>query len=139
MLWLPFLSRAQDGPPVQPPRLFPFSIVYTPIPLVSWVLPVVGHVGICTSTGLIYDFAGALFPGSYSSSAYAHSVLIWVSSPQAHTVSTEAGNWHLAVPPGAACLTYAVLLCTVIFHSRCPTPALEPNPSRDVWKQVLAT
>ena len=66
MLWLPFLSRVQDNPPVQPPRLFPFSIVYTPIPLVTWVLPFVGHVGVCSSSGLIYDFAGALFAATLS-------------------------------------------------------------------------
>jgi len=44
---------------VQPPRQFPFCIVFTPIPVVSWILPFIGHVGVCTSSGLIYNFAGA--------------------------------------------------------------------------------
>ncbi len=27
---------------------FPFCIVWTPIPLLTWILPMIGHVGICT-------------------------------------------------------------------------------------------
>ncbi len=26
---------------------FPFSIVWTPLPLISWILPFIGHTGIC--------------------------------------------------------------------------------------------
>lgn len=37
---------------------FPFSIVWTPLPLISWLLPFVGHLGIADSRGVIYDFAG---------------------------------------------------------------------------------
>jgi len=37
---------------------FPYSIVWTPIPVVTWLLPFVGHLGICDSRGVIYDFAG---------------------------------------------------------------------------------
>lgn len=38
--------------------LYPFSIVWCPIPLLTWILPFVGHMGIADSRGVIYDFAG---------------------------------------------------------------------------------
>lgn len=30
---------------VRPPNLYPFCIVWTPIPLVTWIVPFVGHLG----------------------------------------------------------------------------------------------
>ena len=27
---------------------YPYCIVWTPIPLISWIFPMIGHVGICT-------------------------------------------------------------------------------------------
>ncbi|EAN77990.1 hypothetical protein, conserved [Trypanosoma brucei brucei TREU927] len=41
------------------PERYPFCIVWTDIPLVSWLFPFVGHVGICDSTGRIFDFEGS--------------------------------------------------------------------------------
>lgn len=46
---------------IRPPTLFPHCIVWTPIPVITWVLPFVGHMGVCDSNGLIYDFAGPYF------------------------------------------------------------------------------
>nr|CAG4642888.1 EOG090X0GY7 [Evadne anonyx] len=40
---------------------FPFCIVWTPIPLITWMLPFIGHMGIATSSGAIRDFAGSYF------------------------------------------------------------------------------
>eukprot|EP01138_Halocafeteria_seosinensis_P015875 gb/GECG01016201.1/.p1 GENE.gb/GECG01016201.1/~~gb/GECG01016201.1/.p1 ORF type:complete len:201 (+),score=6.68 gb/GECG01016201.1/:1-603(+) len=37
---------------------FPFCIVWTAIPCLTWLFPVVGHMGIADSKGIIYDFAG---------------------------------------------------------------------------------
>jgi len=37
---------------------FPFCIVWTPLPLISWLLPFIGHTGVATSHGIIHDFAG---------------------------------------------------------------------------------
>lgn len=39
----------------QPP---PGSILWAPIPCVTWVLPFVGHYAISDSRGMIYDFGG---------------------------------------------------------------------------------
>ena len=45
--------------PVDVPRSrFPFSIVWCPLPGLTWLLPVVGHMGICDSRGVVTDFAG---------------------------------------------------------------------------------
>ncbi|CCW60984.1 unnamed protein product [Phytomonas sp. EM1] len=47
-----------------PPRInlmqnrYPFCIVWTSIPIISWIFPFIGHVGICDSEGRIYDFQG---------------------------------------------------------------------------------
>lgn len=38
--------------------LYPFCIVWTPIPPITLFLPFVGHMGICDSKGVIYDFQG---------------------------------------------------------------------------------
>lgn len=40
---------------------YPYSIVWTPIPLITWFIPIIGHLGICTSSGVIRDFAGPYF------------------------------------------------------------------------------
>ncbi|KAG7198836.1 hypothetical protein KM043_001804 [Ampulex compressa] len=40
---------------------FPFCIVWTPLPLLSYVLPFIGHMGIATSAGVIRDFAAPYY------------------------------------------------------------------------------
>ncbi|XP_042480869.1 protein RTE1-HOMOLOG-like isoform X2 [Macadamia integrifolia] len=40
---------------------FPFCIVWTPLPVISWFLPFIGHIGICREDGVILDFAGPNF------------------------------------------------------------------------------
>ena len=35
---------------------YPHSIVWTPLPLISWFLPFIGHMGICQENGIIRDF-----------------------------------------------------------------------------------
>ena len=40
---------------------YPCCIVWTPLPLITWFIPFIGHMGICTSTGIIRDFAGPYF------------------------------------------------------------------------------
>ncbi|XP_076955491.1 protein RTE1-HOMOLOG-like isoform X2 [Bidens hawaiensis] len=55
----------QDAPHnrlIDPERArFPCCIVWTPLPVVSWLLPFVGHVGIGREDGVILDFAGPNF------------------------------------------------------------------------------
>ncbi|KAF6163033.1 hypothetical protein GIB67_004217 [Kingdonia uniflora] len=40
---------------------FPCCIVWTPLPVVSWLAPFIGHVGICREDGVILDFSGSNF------------------------------------------------------------------------------
>lgn len=38
---------------------YPFAIVWTPLPIISWFFPIIGHTGITNSHGVIYDFGGS--------------------------------------------------------------------------------
>ncbi|KAF5192804.1 Reversion-to-ethylene sensitivity1 [Thalictrum thalictroides] len=40
---------------------FPCCIVWCPLPVLSWLVPFVGHIGICREDGVILDFAGPNF------------------------------------------------------------------------------
>lgn len=40
---------------------YPFCIVWSPIPFLTWLIPVIGHLGIATSEGIIHDFGGPYF------------------------------------------------------------------------------
>lgn len=44
---------------------YPFCIVWTPIPVLTWLLPMVGHLGIADSKGIIFDFAGPYYINSH--------------------------------------------------------------------------
>ncbi|KAG3019637.1 hypothetical protein PC128_g19242 [Phytophthora cactorum] len=37
---------------------FPYCIVWSPIPILTWFLPFIGHMGLADSKGIIFDFAG---------------------------------------------------------------------------------
>lgn len=40
---------------------FPYCVVWTPIPFLTWLFPFIGHMGIATSYGVIRDFAGPYY------------------------------------------------------------------------------
>ncbi|XP_059438079.1 protein RTE1-HOMOLOG [Corylus avellana] len=40
---------------------FPCCVVWTPLPIISWLVPFIGHIGICREDGVILDFAGPNF------------------------------------------------------------------------------
>ncbi|EGT58820.1 hypothetical protein CAEBREN_01460 [Caenorhabditis brenneri] len=40
---------------------YPFCIVWTPIPCLTWFFPFIGHMGIANSRGVIRDFAGSFY------------------------------------------------------------------------------
>jgi hypothetical protein len=37
---------------------FPYSVVFQPLPPLTWLLPFIGHMGICDSHGRVHDFQG---------------------------------------------------------------------------------
>ena len=40
---------------------FPYCIVWTPIPVLTYIIPSIGHTGIGNSNGIIHDFASSFF------------------------------------------------------------------------------
>ena len=40
---------------------FPYCIVWTPIPLLTYLFPCIGHTGVGNSSGIIHDFASSFF------------------------------------------------------------------------------
>lgn len=36
---------------------WPYCIVWTPLPFVTWFIPIIGHTGVANSKGVIYDFS----------------------------------------------------------------------------------
>ena len=42
---------------------FPYCIVWTPIPILTYLIPSLGHSGIGDSNGMIHDFAGSFYIG----------------------------------------------------------------------------
>ncbi|XP_013384445.1 transmembrane protein 222-like [Lingula anatina] len=40
---------------------YPHCVVWTPIPLLTWLFPFIGHMGIATTAGVIRDFAGPYY------------------------------------------------------------------------------
>ncbi|CAG5129670.1 unnamed protein product, partial [Candidula unifasciata] len=55
---------------------YPHCIVWTPIPCLTWLFPIIGHMGICTSAGVIRDFAGPYFV-SEDDMAFGNPVKYW--------------------------------------------------------------
>lgn len=52
----------EDPMRIDPSRdRFPCCIVWTPLPFITWLVPFIGHVGICREDGVILDFAGPNF------------------------------------------------------------------------------
>ncbi len=84
---------------------FPFSVVWTPIPLITWLLPFVGHLGICDSRGVIYDFAGPYTVG-FDSFAFGEPARVLrlrperAAAPAAAAGESAAQRWDRCVDRG---------------------------------------
>ncbi|OXA58295.1 transmembrane protein 222 [Folsomia candida] len=60
---------------------YPISIVWTPIPLLTWLFPIIGHMGIAYTTGVIRDFAGPYYV-SEDDMAFGKPTKYWVLSTE---------------------------------------------------------
>lgn len=58
----------------------PFSIVWTPLPGLTALVPSVGHVGVTTSHGIIHDFS-ASYTVSIGRLAFGDATYIWSLDP----------------------------------------------------------
>ena len=71
---------------------YPHCIVWTPLPIITWIFPFIGHMGICTSAGVIRDFAGPYFV-SEDNMGFGNPTRYWQLSPS----QAEASSWDSAV------------------------------------------
>lgn len=46
-------NKAKSLATIVPPKTFPYCLVWTPIPLISWLIPYVGHMGLANARGVI--------------------------------------------------------------------------------------
>ncbi|XP_053563029.1 transmembrane protein 222 [Bombina bombina] len=74
---------------------FPHCVVWTPIPVLTWLFPFIGHMGICTSSGVIRDFAGPYFV-SEDCMAFGKPVKYWQLDPNL-VYTTGSNPWDTAV------------------------------------------
>ncbi|CCI47542.1 unnamed protein product [Albugo candida] len=59
------LSGDFQSAPVDPEHnRYPFCIVWCPLPVISLLIPFIGHLGIADSKGIIFDFAGSYHIGT---------------------------------------------------------------------------
>lgn len=40
---------------------YPYCILWSPLPPITWFLPMIGHTGVADSTGMTWDFAGPYY------------------------------------------------------------------------------
>lgn len=74
---------------------YPYCIVWTPIPLITTLFPTIGHTGICTSNGIIHDFACSYLV-SIDNMAFGNPYKYVILSPS----ETECSNWNKAIKEG---------------------------------------
>ncbi|KAH9376486.1 hypothetical protein HPB48_006571 [Haemaphysalis longicornis] len=77
---------------------FPFCIVWTPIPCLTWFFPIVGHMGICMSSGVVRDFAGPYYV-SEDNMAFGRPAKYWQLDPSRARDGVQ--GWDRAVAQGS--------------------------------------
>merc|ERR1712002_582524 len=75
---------------------YPHSIVWTPIPCLTWLFPFIGHMGICTSNGVIRDFAGPYYV-SEDCMAFGNPVKYWQLSLDKIPANNKRELWDRGV------------------------------------------
>lgn len=73
---------------------YPFCIVWTPIPLLTWLFPFIGHMGIALSSGVIRDFAGPYYV-SEDNMAFGRPTKYWQLNPS--KCKNGASGWDSGV------------------------------------------
>ena len=49
---------------------FSFCILWSPLPIITWIIPIIGHLGIADSRGVISDFQGSYYVGDRGRMAF---------------------------------------------------------------------
>lgn len=63
-----------------------YSIVWSPLPVITWFFPFIGHTGICDSSGVASDFQGPYFVGDDGRMAFG-------APTRAIKVPSAPANW----------------------------------------------
>merc|ERR1711973_115884 len=71
---------------------YPYCIVWTPIPILTWFFPFIGHMGIAYSSGVIRDFAGPYYV-SEDDMAFGNPTRYLQLNP----MRVQRGDWDRAV------------------------------------------
>ncbi|KAL5491698.1 hypothetical protein EMCRGX_G017035 [Ephydatia muelleri] len=88
-----YSRNKMEEKPIDPSRnRYPYCIVWTPLPLISWLIPFIGHMGIATSAGIIRDFAGPYFV-SEDNMAFGTPTMYWTLNP----LKVSGASWDTAV------------------------------------------
>eukprot|EP00052_Salpingoeca_macrocollata_P017863 m.146174 g.146174 ORF g.146174 m.146174 type:complete len:223 (+) comp20521_c0_seq2:1219-1887(+) len=74
---------------------YPYCVVWTSLPLITWIFPFIGHTGICSSAGITYDFAGP-YTINEDNLAFGRPLKYWQLSPS----GVHGDNWDAAVSDG---------------------------------------
>ncbi|PON71526.1 DnaJ-like [Parasponia andersonii] len=89
---------------------FPCCIVWTPLPVISWLIPFIGHIGICREGGVILDFAGPNFVSVDNFAFGAVARYIQISKEKCHIFSLptlyKGEDQHGADEPERGILTW---------------------------------
>ncbi|XP_051148295.1 protein RTE1-HOMOLOG [Andrographis paniculata] len=78
---------------------FPYCIVWTPLPVLSWFFPCIGHIGICREDGVILDFAGPNFVCVDNFTFGAPKRYIQLSKEQCCTLLGSTDHSNIDEPP----------------------------------------
>lgn len=113
---------------------YPFCVVWTPIPLLSWFFPIIGHMGICLSSGVIRDFAGPYFV-SEDNMAFGRPTKYWQLNPS----KAKGGptGWDQAVTEASEIYKCRMHnLCCDNCHSHVATALNLMNYGNTSWNMV---
>jgi hypothetical protein len=113
---------------------YPFAIVWTPLPLITWLIPFIGHTGICNSQGTSFDFQGPYTIGKDRLAFGNPTRYLTLKPPQSFIVggggrasdvdginsASAARAWDVAVAKANACYSRRMHdLCCDNCHSHC--------------------
>ena len=95
-LEVPIGMEASDNSSIINPQKsrFPYCVVWTPIPVLTWLFPFIGHMGIAMSSGVIRDFAGPYYV-SEDCMAFGKPTKYWKLNPM--VVKNSYTSWDCAI------------------------------------------
>ena len=111
--------------PVSPPKRFPFCVVWSPIPVLTWLFPFVGHVGICLSSGIILDFAGPYYV-AMDAMSFGNPTKYWTLNPDLASFPEDDSSMSYGVRSTSADWDKALQACTSLYQLK-PYSSLSQN------------